>query len=251
MGLRTEVLDGQTLLLTIDRPEVKNALDLATLEAIDAAWHRLEDDGDLRSAILTGAGDEAFSAGADLKNFAPPGTEVAEQYAAFFPEVTKPIIAAVNGLALGGGTELVGATDLRVAAEHATFSLTEARIGLYPAGGSVVRFSRQLPWPLAMELMVTGRRISAEEALRWGMLNRVVAADDLLEAALEYADLVARCAPLSVAAIKACARDTRELPLPEAFEASLTYQRRAVHSEDAREGVTAFAQRRDPVWKGR
>lgn len=248
--LRVEVHE-HVLVLTLDRPQVHNALDLATLQALDAAWQRLEQDTGLRCAILTGAGDQAFSAGADLKNFAPAGTEIAETYPAFYPDLTKPVIAAVNGLALGGGTELLGITDLRVAAEHATFSLTEATIGLYPAGGSVVRFARQLPWPLAMELMITGRRISADEALHWGMVNRVVPAGGLMDAAWEYADMVRRCAPLSVQAIKACAQETLTMPLDDAFSRSLEHQRRAVGSQDAAEGVAAFTERRDPVWTGR
>jgi dehydration protein DpgD len=227
---------------------VHNALDLATLEALDEAWQRVENDEAIRVAILTGAGDRAFCAGADLRNFAPPGTEIEPSYPAFFPTLTKPVVAAVNGLALGGGTELLGVTDLRVAATHATFSLTEARIGLYPAGGGVVRFARQLPWPLAMELLVTGRRVSADEALRWGMVNRVVEPGDLMDAAEEYASLVLRCAPISVRAIKACALDTMELPLEEAFAASLSYQERATSSPDAAEGIRAFAEKRDPAW---
>jgi E-phenylitaconyl-CoA hydratase len=243
------VVHGGVATITMNRPERHNALDLAMLTALDTAWRRVEDDDDVRVAILTGAGDRAFCSGADVRNFAPPGTPVAETYPAFFPQLTKPVIAAVNGLALGGGTELLGVTDLRVAAEHATFALTEPRLGLYPAGGSVVRYPRQLPWPLAMELLLTGRTIDAGEALRWGLVNRVVPAGQLRDAAMAYADMVLACAPDSVRAIKACALATAGLPLEDAFAASLRFQRQALASPDAAEGVAAFAEGRAPRWR--
>ena len=247
MSVDLDVRDGIAY-VTLNRPDVLNALDLAMLNALDDAWHRIEDDPSVRVAILTGAGDRAFSAGGDLKEFAPDETPIAETYPAFFPALTKPLIAAVNGLAYGGGTELLGLCDLRVAADHATFSLMEVTRGLFPAGGSVVRFARELPWPLAMELLITGRPITADVALRWGLVNRVVPAAELMAAAEEYARAVIACAPTAGAAIKAAAAASIGIPLDDAFAASLTHQRRVLASPEAAEGVAAFLERRPPRW---
>jgi enoyl-CoA hydratase/carnithine racemase len=250
MGIDIEKRDGIAF-ITMNRPAVLNALDLAALDALAAAWRSIEKDDSVRVAVLTGAGERSFSVGADLKAFAPPGTKIELRHAAFFPETDKPIVAAVNGHCLAGGCELLGATDIRVAADHAEFSITEAKIGLFPAGGSAVRFPRQLPWPLAMELMITGRRIPASDALRWGLVNRVVARGDLMATAEEYARDIAKLSPVSVRAIKQCAKETFAMPLEQAFDAQVEFTRRVVTSEDAREGPRAFLEKREPRFVGR
>lgn len=237
--------------ITLNRPDVLNALDLAALDALAEAWREVERDPALRVCVLTGAGERSFSVGADLKHFAPPSAKIELQHPAFFPEMGKPIVAAVNGFCLAGGCELLGASDIRIAAEHAEFSLTEAKVGLFPAGGSAVRFPRQLPWPLAMELMITGRRISAADALRWGLVNRVVPLAELMTTAEQIAREIASCSPVSVRAIKESARASLAMPLDEAFDAQLEYTRRVVESEDAQEGVRAFLEKRAPRFTGR
>jgi enoyl-CoA hydratase len=245
-------LDRQTSIacITLDRPEVQNALDLPALDALAAAWDEVDRDPEVRVVVITGAGDRAFSVGADLKRFNPAGAKVELRHAAFFPATNKPIVAAVNGLCLAGGCELLGATDLRVAAEHATFAITEAKLGLFPAGGSAVRLPRQLPWPLAMELMITGRPITAAEALRWGLVNQVVPADRVRPAAFALAERVAALSPVAVAAIKQCARDTLGLPLADAFAAQVAFTRRVIESDDAQEGPRAFLEKRPPQFTG-
>lgn len=250
MTLQIEKRDALCF-ITIDRPQVLNALDLSTLDALAEAWRDVERDESVRVAVLTGAGERSFSVGADLKTFAPPGAKLELRHAAFFPETGKPIVAAVNGFCLAGGCELLGATDLRVAAEHAEFGVTEAKLGLFPAGGSAVRFARQLPWPLAMELMITGKRISAADALRWGLVNRVVPLSELMAVAEQYALAVAACSPVSVRAIKEAAMTSLALPLEAAFEAQIEYTRRVVASEDAKEGPRAFLEKRAPRFVGR
>jgi enoyl-CoA hydratase/carnithine racemase len=242
---------GQVVTITLDRPEVLNALDLAALDALDRAWSDFDRDPELRVAILTGSGERSFSTGADLKRFAPPGASVELQHAAFFPKTNKPIVAAVNGYCIAGGLELLGATDLRVAAEHATFALTEAKLGLFPAGGSAVRFPHQLPWPLAMELMIGGREISAEEALRWGLVNRVVPLGLLMDTAQQIAERIAKLAPISVQAIKESARSALGMTLEEGYRAQIELTRRVVSSEDAEEGRRAFLEKREPRFRGR
>jgi enoyl-CoA hydratase/carnithine racemase len=249
-GIQIDKRDG-ICLVTMNRPQVMNALDLAALDALAEAWRDIERDDSIRVALLTGAGEKSFSVGADLKAFAPPGTKIELRHAAFFPETDKPIVAAVNGFCLAGGCELLGATDIRVAAEHAEFSITEAKIGLFPAGGSAVRFPRQLPWPLAMELMITGRRISAADALRWGLVNRVVPRADLAAAAEDYARAIAKLSPVSVRAIKQCAKTTLGMPLDVAFDAQVEFTKRVVASEDAKEGPRAFLEKREPRFTGR
>jgi (E)-benzylidenesuccinyl-CoA hydratase len=241
---------GAIATIAMNRPEVLNALDLAALDALAAAWSEIDRDPAIRVAIVTGAGDRSFSVGADLKHFAPPGARIELVHPAFFPSTDKPIVAAVNGYCLAGGCELLGATDIRFAAPHAVFSLTEARLGLFPAGGSAVRYPRQLPWPLAMELLIGGRHVTADEALRWGLVNRVVPSQDLMAAAREAAERIARLSPVSVRAIKACAKQTFAMPLEEAFRAQVAFTKTVVESDDAKEGQRAFLEKREPSFKG-
>jgi enoyl-CoA hydratase/carnithine racemase len=227
--------------VTIERPEVRNAMDPATLDELAAAWARAESDDGVRAVILTGAGTAAFSAGADLKadwSGAQPAHD------AFFPErvLRKPLIAAVRGFCLAGGCELLLACDVRIASADATFGLPEPSRGLFPAGGSAVRAPRRLGWANAMHLLLTAERIDANAALRIGLINEI--ADDPLARAREIAARIARNSPASVRAIKECALQTDGMPLLDA----LVEQARFVKpgSVDAREGVDAWKEKRAP-----
>lgn len=250
---------GSTLEVTLDRPKA-NAIDAATSRALGAVFSGFRDDPDLRVAVFTGAGERFFSAGWDLaagaegeayeSDFGPGG------FGGFaeLPDLDKPVIAAVNGMAVGGGFELVMAADLVVAAEHATFFLPEASIGLIPDVGSVL-LPRLLPAPLANEVLLAGRRLNAEELRRFGLVNDVVPGTVLLDAAHDLADRIAAHAPLAVAAILDIGRRSDGLPVSAALDglrsgAVETY-RKMLESEDAQEGMRAFAEKRDPVWKGR
>jgi crotonobetainyl-CoA hydratase len=247
-------LHGGTAVITINRPKA-NAIDAATSKAMGDTFATLDDDPNVRAIILTGAGPKFFSAGWDLT----AGEDFDSDYGVGgfggFPELpdrSTPVIAAVNGMAVGGGFEMAIAADLIVAADHAQFWLPEPALGILPDAGAV-KLPRLLPRHLARELMLTGRRMDAAEGLRWGLIGRVVPADELLAAALELATAIAVSAPLSVAALLDIERRTINLSAGEAMAAlrSLASYRRAIDSEDAVEGQAAFADRRPPVWKGR
>jgi len=244
--------------ITLDRPQA-NAIDPATSRALGEAFAAFRDDAEARVAILTAAGTRFFSAGWDLKSAA--GGE-AQDYGVggFFGltemfDLNKPVIAAVNGLAVGGGFEVALACDLIVAADHVEFFLPEALIGIIPDAGGVIRLPRRLPYALAMELMLTGRRLPASEALAHGLINRIVPASQLMGAARALAKQVLDAAPLSAAAIKAVVAATRHLSVADAYAAmrrgTIPEYERVLASEDAREGPRAFAEKRPPVWKGR
>lgn len=244
--------------IVLDRQEVRNAVDLETLQELNRLLSEVKEDNEIWVAIITGAGDKAFSAGADL-------TKVFAQLAAsgktlidFLPGtmtgtdvVWKPLIAAVNGLALGGGLELALACDIRIAAEQATFGLTEARWGVMPAAGGTQRLPRLIPLGLALELLYTARRIDAQEAYRIGLVNRVVPLAELMPAARQLAREICENAPLSIRAIKEAALRGLELRLPEGMLLESMISRRLETSEDSQEGVQAFIEKRKPVWKAR
>jgi len=255
-GFHVAVADGIAT-LTIDRPKA-NAIDAATSYAMGEAFVAFEADPAVRVVIVTGAGERFFSAGWDL-GAAAEGEAFDSDYGAGgfggFPDLpnrSTPVIAAVNGLAVGGGFEIAMAADLIVAADHAQFFLPEAGLGILPDAGSV-RLPKLLPAHIAREMLLTGRRMGAEEAARWGLVNRVVPAAELLAAATALAHEVMWAAPLSVAAILDIARRTAHLDPIEAMREIKTYPsyRAAVDSEDAEEGNLAYAEKRTPAWTGR
>ena len=258
-ALATDLTDG-ILTVTLDRPKA-NAIDAATSRQMSDIFVRFRDDPAQRVAILTGAGDRFFSAGWDLKAAAEGETPESDYGAGGFGGITelfdlnKPIICAMNGHAVGGGFELALAADIIVAAEHAEAWLPEIRLGIMPDAGGVLRLPRRLPRALAMELLLTCRRVSAAEGFQRGLYNRVVPAGDCLKAAREIAGEILKAAPLSVAAIKEIVNGSEELSLQDAVTKmrgpTFKTYRRVLASDDAKEGPAAFAEKRAPVWKGR
>ncbi|MCY3616420.1 MAG: crotonobetainyl-CoA hydratase [Acidimicrobiaceae bacterium] len=255
----TAVADGPVLEVTIDRPKA-NAIDAATSRVLSRVFADFRDDADLRVAILTGAGDRFFSAGWDL-NAAAEGEDFEADYGeggfggfGELPGLLKPVIAAVNGMAIGGGFEIVLAADLVVAAAHARFWLPEASLGLVPDSGSV-RLPRMLPPVVANEILYGGRRLDAAQALRWGLVNSVVDASDLMSESRALAARVVEAAPLSVAAVSEIRNRTVHLPLPEAFKllrsGDVAAYEAMLASDDAAEGPKAFTEGRTPRWQGR
>lgn len=246
--------------VTIDRAERMNAVDDTTADELEAVWQRIEASDDIRVVILTGSGDKAFCAGADMK--AGGNTLSGLEYWAHAREngfgglalrksLHVPVIARVNGLAVGGGFEIVLGCDIVIAAEHASFGLPEARVGRMPLDGGMLQLPRMIPQKIAMGMLLTGRRISAAEALGYGLINEVVAADELDAAVERWAAEILKCAPLSVRAIKECVKETNDLPLDEARSKRLPALVAALQSEDSDEGPRAFREKREPDWKGR
>lgn len=251
---------GNTLIVTINRPEARNAVNQAVSIGLGDALAHAQDDPEIWAVVVTGAGDKSFCAGADLKAisrgeniFHPDHSEWG--FAGFVQHfIDKPVIAAVNGTALGGGTELALASDLVVAAQSAQFGLPEVKRGLIAAAGGVFRIVDQLPRKVAMQLLLTGEPISAEEALRWGLINEVVADGAVLDAAIALAERITGNAPLAVQASKRVAAGADDGVLTaetEAWKRSNRAMRAVFSSEDAMEGPMAFAQKRAPVWKAR
>jgi len=257
--LRVDRRDG-VLEVVLDRPKA-NAIDAATSRMMGDVFVGYRDDDDMRCAIVTGAGDRIFSAGWDLKAASAGESESDDYGRGGFAGLTelfdlnKPVIAAVNGLAIGGGFELVLACDLIIAAEHAQFSLPETAVGVVADAGGVQRLPRRIPHHIAMELLLTGRRMEAREAAHYGLVNAVVPADRLMDEARSMARIIVDGAPLSVRSIKEVVRGLEGLSVEEAFAAVKdgrfsTYEAMLV-SEDHEEGPRAFAEKRKPVWKGR
>ena len=251
--------NGAVFEITLDRPKA-NAIDGPTSRLLSAAFETFRDDGELRVAILTGAGERFFSAGWDLKA-AAEGEEFESDYGAGgfggFGELaglTKPVILAVNGMAVGGGFEMVMAADLVVAADHAEFFLPETGIGIIPDVGAI-RLPRMLPRQLATEILIAGRRVTAAEALQWGVVNRVVPGAELMAAARQLAQRVVKAAPLAVAAILDLVERTGHLSIEESFalmrSGDVAIYERMLASADAEEGPRSFVEKRPPRWTGR
>ena len=253
-------VDHGVLVVTLDRPKA-NAIDVSTSRALYDAFRRLQEDQSLRVAVLTGAGDRFFSAGWDLKAAAAGEAVDADHGPGGFGGLTelfdrtKPVIAAVNGLALGGGLELALAADLIVVADHAELALPEVRVGLVADSGGLLRLPRRLPDAVAREMLLTGRRMPADEAGRWGLVNRVVPAKDLMATALALAGEVCAAAPLAVAAVEEILAATASLDVRDGFRrlrsGDLPSYELMLRSEDAVEGPRAFAEKREPRWRGR
>lgn len=253
--------------LTLNRPERRNTYSCEMIVLLAQAWREIRDDNDMRVVLLTGAGTEAFCAGGDLKYFIPfltgsrqPETEYEHSIVNDMGQVLvallrpfefyKPIVAAVNGDAIAGGMELLQATDIRVAADTARFGLAEAQRGLVPGGGSMTRLARQIPYAKAMEILLTGDHMSAQEALDWGFVNDVVPYDRLLERAGEFADRLSRNGPLAIRKIKECVIRTSGVPINEAFSIEDAISAEVMVSKDAREGPRAFVEKREPNFRG-
>ncbi|MFT5051049.1 MAG: enoyl-CoA hydratase/carnithine racemase [Chlamydiales bacterium] len=249
--------EGHVLTVTIDRPEVMNALNFDANFELAQIFDRFDADPDLWVAILTGSGERAFCAGLDLKSL-DPDKELPMDPPSGFGGLTsrfhssKPIIAAVNGVAAGGGFEIALACDLIVAADGAFFALPEARVGLVPMAGGMHRLTRQIGLKLGMAMLLTGRRVSAQEGLDLGFVNEVVPQAELMTAANQWAEKIQHCAPLSVRAIKSCVMEGMQHgSVQDAMDAQYDGLDEMLRSEDLTEGLRAFQEKRRPAWKGR
>ena len=263
MSIRSELRDG-VLIVTLDRPEARNALNAEMREELLKIWNEYRDSEAARVAVLTGAGDQSFCAGADLK-------EMGDYYRSMTPiqrretgertpglgaltrnfDPRKPVIAAINGPCLAGGLELALACDIRIAAEHAIFGLPEVKRGILPGAGGTQRLPRSLPLGVALEMILTGAPINAEAALRWGLVSHVMPREDLLEEALRIAGLIAANGPLAVRAARDAVYQGLPLGLSEALRLEQFQAEPLRVSEDAREGIQAFVEKRTPVFRGR
>jgi enoyl-CoA hydratase len=250
---------GHVLIVTMNRPQVRNALSGPMMALLRQAWDQVDSDSGIRVCVLTGAGG-AFCAGADLKAMSRshPGEAAA---GSFDPSViepllkgrrlTKPLIAAVEGPAVAGGTEILQATDIRVAGQSARFGVSEARWGLFPLGGSAVRLPRQIPYTVAADLLLTGRHISAAQALEIGLIGHVVPDGEALAKALEIADQIAANGPVAVRAILRTIRETECMAEADAFKLEAQIGMAVFRSEDAKEGPRAFTEKRKPRFQDR
>ena len=258
MSIDLDLLDDGIAVITINRPDKRNALDAEHYAALSEAWTRVRDDDAIRVAVVTGAGDKVFSAGADLKSWIGREVKLAEMWQTQRGmllnrglEIWKPVVCAINGHCVAGGMTLMLATDIRVAAEHATFGLSEVKRGIIAANGGTQRLPQQLPHAIAMELLLTGDAIDAPTAARWGLVNRVVPADQVMPVALDFARRIAANAPLAVQAAKELALRGSD---GGGLAAGLRFEQFVNHilqrTEDAAEGRQAFADKRAPRFKG-
>ena len=245
--------------VTIDRADVLNAIDVNAERELQEIWARIEADRDVRVVVLTGSGDRAFCTGADMKGGS--GSSGLEYWAKDRPggfggialreTLDVPVIARVNGHAVGGGLEMMLGCDIVVSVEQATFGLPEARVGRLPLDGGMTLLQRQIPFRHAMGLLLTGRRIKAAEAFAMGLINEVTTREDLDTAVQRWIDDILACAPLSVRAIKQVARTTAHLTAQQAQAMRLPAVVEALQSSDSNEGVRAFVEKRKPVWQGK
>lgn len=252
--------EGHLYWVTLDRPKA-NAINCETSRQLYSAIKAYEEDPNLHVAILTGAGNRFFSAGWDLKAAAQGEAVDADHGPGGFAGITeyfsrtKPLIAAVNGLAVGGGFELALACDFIVAVESAQFFVPETNLGILPDSGGLFRLTRRLPHAVALDMILTGRHMLADEALSWGLVNQVVAADTLLDAAQALANQLQQSAPLAQRAALEMLTATQAMTLPQAFyhqrHGDLPLYRQMLQSQDAQEGIHAFAEGRSPLWTGK
>ena len=259
MSIDVDVTDGIAT-ITINRPERMNAMDAEHYKGLSQAWMRVRDDNAIRVAIITGAGEKFFCPGWDLKAAAEGEAPDADYGVGGFgglqelPGLNKPVIAAVNGIAFGGGFEIMISADIIIAADHATFALPEINSGTL-ADAATIKLPRRIPYHVAMELLFTGRRMDAHEARQWGIVNEIVTQPNLMIRAREVAAMLADGPPLVFAAIKEVVRETAHLPIQQAFDLVTRRKLKSVDvlysSEDQKEGARAFAEKRKPVWKGR
>lgn len=250
---------GKLAYLTFNRPSEMNAITPEMLDDLEVVTEDFKRDDSLLVLIVTGAGNKAFTAGADLKKTI---TKITAQASAggrfmenperrFFSTCYKPIIAAINGFCLAGGTEVIQGMDIRIAAEHARFGLPEVHWGIIPGGGSHVRLPRQIPYCHAMDIILTGRQLTAQEALACGLINKVVPADQVMAEAERYAELICSNGPLAVQAAKEAVINAYNQSWEEAFRTEALIAERVFKTEDAKEGPLAFAEKREPVYRGR
>lgn len=262
--------DGRIAIVTIDRPERKNSLDLYGFSQLANAWRRADDDDDVWCVIVTGV-EDAFCAGADLRDFMPQvtrfqkeiqeggmteidGVRLEDSLHAVLRDVEfyKPIVAAVNGPCVAGGMEMLGGVDIRIACPEATFGVMEPRQGLFAGGGTTARLPRQLAFPHAMEFLLTADPLPAERALEVGLINEIVPRDQLFDRALEWARRITKNAPLAVQATKeSVLRGLTAGSLADAYEIEQTLSKRVFKTEDAKEGPKAFTEKRKPEWQAR
>ncbi|MEQ1889302.1 MAG: enoyl-CoA hydratase-related protein [Alphaproteobacteria bacterium] len=259
---------GHIAIITMNRPEALNALSPQMLCQLADYWKEVRDNPDIRVAVVTGAGPKSFCSGADLGQLIPLFTGSREPQNDFEKRVVsdrsltgigilrdfdtvKPVVAAVNGFAIAGGCELLQGTDLRVASDKARFGVQEVKWAIFPGGGSTVRLPKQIPYCRAMELLITGDLISAQEAFDIGLINKVVAPEKVMDAAMEYAAKLARNGPIAVQAIRRSARECMGRPEAEAMAMENKFMAPVFKSEDAVEGPRAFMEKREPVFKGR
>jgi enoyl-CoA hydratase len=269
MPIHYEQVGGHVARITIDRPEARNALDLHHFRDLANAWRRFRDDPDDWVAVVTGV-DGSFMTGADLKTYIPQITELQAQISAGDVDeidgcklrdgtdavlrslkIYKPIIAAVDGPCVAGGMEMLGGIDIRLATERATFGVMEPKRGLFAGGGTTVRLPRQLAYPAAMEFLLTAEAFPASRALELGLLNDIVGEGELQERALWWAARITANAPMAVQATKESVLRGLAVDQREAYKIESELAGRVFSSEDAKEGPKAFAEKRDPVWKGR
>lgn len=266
----TTIKKGKVMEVTLNRPPV-NAIDLQTSCDLYEAFQQIQQDPEIRVGIITAAGEKIFSAGWDLKEFAETGDDIVESAEydlgpgglggmSEFWGLKKPIIAAVNGKAIGGGFEMLLAADIILAAEHVQFWLPEVKLGFLADAGGIQRLPKRVPYNVAAELMLTGRRLGAEEAKHWGLVSEVLPSDQLLARAHELAADIAEGAPLSLQALKEVMTETESLTVEDSFkrtrqawkgDSGLPVFETMLHSEDYLEGSRAFSEKRPPVYKGR
>jgi len=256
MPIDFEVDDQGVALIVINRPERMNAMDAEHYAALSQCWMTVRDDPAIRCAIVTGAGEKSFTAGADLKAFVNREPAMHENWLTQKDqilnrglEVWKPIIAAVNGYCLGGGMTLLMAADIRLAVPEATFGLSEVKRGLVPGNGGTQRVMQQFPYAVAMEILLTGDRFGTDKAERWGLINAVVERDKLMDAARDYARRVAENAPLAVQAAKELAIRSYDMDLATGLRWEQATNTMLRFSKDLKEGTKAFAEKRKPNFK--